>query len=206
MVAIELVKPGVGDGRTPGPGPDQADPGRGARAQADRPDRRHLRERRPDHPAARHDGRRGGPGARDPRRVAGGRRRLTAEPSIEVVAATPARWADIATLFEGDSRRGCWCQYWRQSSGAYGAGGPARVSGNLRAQTDAGPPAPGVIADLEGEPRRLVAGSVRVRRWNALVRSRTIPAIDDLPVRRAGGRVPARPRDRRARAPAEPGS
>ena len=30
MVALELVKPGEGDGRTPGPGPDQADPGRGA--------------------------------------------------------------------------------------------------------------------------------------------------------------------------------
>ncbi len=31
MVAIELVKPGAGDGRTPGPGADQAHPGRGAR-------------------------------------------------------------------------------------------------------------------------------------------------------------------------------
>ena len=41
------------------PGPDQADPGRGARAQPHRPDRRHLRQRHPHHPAAGHDRRRG---------------------------------------------------------------------------------------------------------------------------------------------------
>ena len=45
------------------PGPDQADPGRGAGAQPHRPDRGHLRERHPDHPAAGDDGRRGRPGA-----------------------------------------------------------------------------------------------------------------------------------------------
>ena len=38
-------------------GPHQADPGRGPGPQADRPDRRHLRQRHPDHPAAGHHAR-----------------------------------------------------------------------------------------------------------------------------------------------------
>ncbi len=60
-----------------GSGPDQADPGRGARPQPDRPDRRHLRQRRPDHPTAGHDHRRGRPGPVHPRREPDRRRRLT---------------------------------------------------------------------------------------------------------------------------------
>ena len=45
-------------------GPDQAGHRRGARPQADRPVGRVVRQRHPDHPAARHDRRRGRPGAR----------------------------------------------------------------------------------------------------------------------------------------------
>ena len=76
MVAIELVKPDEGDGRVP-------DPDLTKRIQAEALARKlivltagHLRERHPDHPAAGHDGRRGRPGAGDPRRVPGGRRRV----------------------------------------------------------------------------------------------------------------------------------
>ena len=40
MLALEFVKPGEGDGRVPDPDVDEAGPGRGARPEADRPDRR----------------------------------------------------------------------------------------------------------------------------------------------------------------------
>ncbi len=66
-LALEFVKPGEGDGRVPDPELAKTRPGGGARSEADRPDGRLVRQRRPDHPAARHDGRRGRPRARDPR-------------------------------------------------------------------------------------------------------------------------------------------
>ena len=57
MVALEFIKPGIGDGRVPNPELAEAGPGRGPRAKAHRPVGRNLRQRCPDHPAARHDGR-----------------------------------------------------------------------------------------------------------------------------------------------------
>ena len=80
MVALEFVKPGEGDGRVP-------DPDLTKRVQAEALARKlivltagHVRERHPDHPAARHDGRRGRPGAGDPRRGAGRRGGIVADP------------------------------------------------------------------------------------------------------------------------------
>jgi GNAT superfamily N-acetyltransferase len=100
---------------------------------------------------------------------------------IRVEPATPDRWADLTILFEGDGPRGCWCQYWRQSSGAYRAGGPGSGERNLRGQVDAGPPAPGLIAYDDGEPAGWVGLGARAS-MERLVRSRTIPAIEDKPV------------------------
>jgi ribosomal protein S18 acetylase RimI-like enzyme len=101
--------------------------------------------------------------------------------SIEVVPATPDRWPDLVTLFEGDGPLGCWCQYWRQSAGAYGAGGPGSGERNLRVEVDAGPPAPGVIAYVDGEPAGWCGLGSRAS-LERLVRSRTIPRVDDIPV------------------------
>jgi GNAT superfamily N-acetyltransferase len=101
--------------------------------------------------------------------------------TIRVEPATPDRWADIAALFEGDGPRGCWCQYWRQSSGAYSAGGPGSGERNLRGQVDDGPPAPGLIAYDEDVPAGWLGLGPRAS-MERLVRSRTIPAIDDVPV------------------------
>ncbi len=52
MVALELVRPGEGDGTGAGSRADQADPGEACfdRVPAG-PDRRHVRQRDPDHPA-----------------------------------------------------------------------------------------------------------------------------------------------------------
>lgn len=101
--------------------------------------------------------------------------------AIDVVPATTERWADVATVFEGDGALGCWCQYWRQSSGAYRAGGGGSGERNLRAQVDAGPPAPGLIAFVDDAPAGWIGFGPRAS-LERLRRSRTIPAIDDVPV------------------------
>ena len=101
--------------------------------------------------------------------------------TIRVEPATPDRWPDVAAVFEGDGARGCWCQYWRQSSARYRAGRPGSGERNLRAQVDEGPPAPGLIAYADGEPAGWLGLGPRAS-MERLIRSRTIPAIDALPV------------------------
>ena len=97
-----------------------------------------------------------------------------------MVPATPDRWADVATLMGGHGDRGCWCQYWRQSAGSYSRGthGPGSVA--LRAQLEDDPP-PGLLAYVDGEVAGWIGFGPRPR-MGRLVRSRTIPAIDDRPV------------------------
>jgi GNAT superfamily N-acetyltransferase len=101
--------------------------------------------------------------------------------AVEVVPASAERWADVRTLFEGDGPRGCWCQYWRRSSAAYSSGGPGSGEANLGSGVRAGPPAPGVIAYLDGEPAGWCGLGPRAS-MERLVRSRTIPPLDDLAV------------------------
>jgi GNAT superfamily N-acetyltransferase len=109
----------------------------------------------------------------------GGPRRIGTA-SVEVVPATADRWADVQVLLGGDGDRGCWCQYWRQSASDYralGAGGGRRA---LRRQVSEAT-APGVIAYLDGEPVGWCGFGPRSA-MERLVRSRTIPAVDNLPV------------------------
>ena len=100
---------------------------------------------------------------------------------VDVFPATSERWADVATLMGGDAAdRGCWCQYYRWSSSDYaalGAGGGRRA---LEAQVAAGPP-PGLIAYLAGEPAGWCGIGPRAS-MERLVRSRTIPQVDEVPV------------------------
>jgi GNAT superfamily N-acetyltransferase len=100
---------------------------------------------------------------------------------LDVQPATPDRWAGVLTLFEADGPRGCWCQYWRQSSGDYARGGRASGEERLSAQVVGGPPAPGVIAYLDGEPVGWCGFGPRAS-MERLVRSRTIPVVDDVAV------------------------
>jgi GNAT superfamily N-acetyltransferase len=101
--------------------------------------------------------------------------------TIRVEPATPDRWADVATLFAADGPSGCWCQYWRQSSSDYSAGGPGSGERKLHGQVEAGPPAPGLVAYDDGEPAGWLGFGPRAS-MERLVRSRTIPTIDDAPV------------------------
>jgi GNAT superfamily N-acetyltransferase len=99
---------------------------------------------------------------------------------ITVVPATAERWADVQTLLGGDGDRGCWCQYWRQTSSDFGQLGPGGGRRALREQLEARI-APGVIAYLGDEPAGWCGFGPRAE-MGRLVRSRTIPLIDDVPV------------------------
>lgn len=104
---------------------------------------------------------------------------------ITVTTAGVDRWDEIQDLF---AHTPCWCQYWRLSAGDYGL----RSSDQTPAQRHAEhrqalhdqlgrTPPPGVVAYLDG---RLVGwcGFGPRATMERLVRSRTIPAVDDRPV------------------------
>jgi GNAT superfamily N-acetyltransferase len=104
--------------------------------------------------------------------------------SIHVFPATPDRWKDVETVF-GNSA--CWCQYWRQSAGGYGRGTRAQLDKrisehrkSLRAQLEH-PSPPGMLAYIDEQVAGWCGLGPRAEMIR-LVRSRTIPSIDDLPV------------------------
>lgn len=115
---------------------------------------------------------------------------MTEQGDVVVLPATPERWPDVVELLGGDGERGCWCQYWRQTSGDFRALGPGGGRRALRAQVEAaagtvapdptGPP-PGLIAYLDDRPVGWVGFGPRPG-MARLARSRTIPAVDDTPV------------------------
>ena len=71
--------------------------------------------------------------------------------TVEVVAATPGRWADLVAVFDGPGDPGrCWCQWFFRGAQA----DRAHAEGNrgaLRRQVDEGPP-PGVLGYVDGVP------------------------------------------------------
>lgn len=95
---------------------------------------------------------------------------------VAILPATPERWDDIETCLGGSDERGCWCQAWR---GVEISGEPRRAALQRQLATNEVPP--GFLAYVGGE----IAGwaGVSVRTLTPRLRSsRTIPAIDDLPV------------------------
>lgn len=97
-------------------------------------------------------------------------------PTPEVVPASPDRFDDVVAVL-GD---GCLCQYWRMTSGDYSrADRDARLAA-LRSQLGETPPA-GMLAYLEGVPVGWLGFGPRDR-VGRLVRSRTIPQVDEHPV------------------------
>ena len=97
-----------------------------------------------------------------------------------IVPATVDRWDDIALILGGDDDRGCWCQPWRGQAGGYGTAAPGSRPAALRAQLEL-PVPPGFLAYLGDEPVGWCGVVVRTESPR-LVRSRTIPSIDDRPV------------------------
>ena len=100
---------------------------------------------------------------------------------IEVVPVTSEHWAQLTDLFGGQGERGCWCQYWRRSAGDYSRGGPGSGEANLERQVREDHPPPGMVALLDGQAVGWLGFGPRPS-MERLVRSRTIPAIDDVPV------------------------
>jgi len=95
----------------------------------------------------------------------------------EVLPATTERFGEVATLL-GRGNNGCWCLYWRLASGEFNRvpDRPGKVRELL-----AGDPAPGLLAYLD----ETVVGWCGLgprSQMGRLARSRTIPAVDDLPV------------------------
>ena len=104
--------------------------------------------------------------------------------SITVVPATPERWLDIQALF---AQTPCWCQYWRVSASEYGRTAKGQLSQQLaarkkalRTQLERSTP-PGVIAYLDQQVVGWCGFGPRLE-LERLVRSRTIPALDNRPV------------------------
>ncbi len=95
---------------------------------------------------------------------------------ISVVPATPARWDDIAACLGGDGDKGCWCEAWR---GVEIRGEPRRDA--LRRHLAENEVPPGFLAYLDCEVAGWAGVSVRTL-TPRLAKSRTIPAVDDLPV------------------------
>lgn len=95
---------------------------------------------------------------------------------MDVHPATPDRFDDVVAILNPV----CACQYWRMTSGEYGRSSQEGRLESLRAQL-AETPAPGLVAYVNGEPAGWVGFGPR-QRIGRLVRSRTIPALDDLPV------------------------
>ena len=101
--------------------------------------------------------------------------------AIQVAPATPERWPDVVAIMGGKrAERGCWCQYYRCSSSAFAALGSGAGRLALDRQVTAGPP-PGVLAYLDGIPVGWCGIGPR-QDLERLVRSPTIPTVDDLPV------------------------
>ncbi|MCC7361886.1 MAG: GNAT family N-acetyltransferase [Anaerolineales bacterium] len=95
---------------------------------------------------------------------------------VEVLPATPERWADLETLFGPRGACGsCWCSHWREKQGSGEANKAA-----LRALVATGQE-PGLLAYIDGQ----VAGWVSVgprADYARLSRSRTLAPIDAQPV------------------------
>jgi len=102
----------------------------------------------------------------------------------EIILASVERWADVCELLGGDGDLGCWCQAWRGRDAAARATGETRPE-TLRRQLEGGPPSPGYLAYLEGRPVGWAGVGIRTE-TPRLLRSRTIPAVDDSAVRSIG--------------------
>jgi len=105
---------------------------------------------------------------------------MTDDATLEIVRATPDRWSDVEELLGVSGEGGCWCQAWRGTDAKSISGGSSRPE-LLRDQMGGEPPAPGYIAYLGAVPVGWIGVSVRTE-TPRLMGSRTIPAIDDLPV------------------------
>jgi GNAT superfamily N-acetyltransferase len=101
--------------------------------------------------------------------------------AVEVVPATLDRWPDVITLLGGNGDKGCWCQAPRGRAVGYGRVVPGARREALHGQIGNDDPPPGMLAYVDGEIAGWCGFGPR-QSLPRLVRSRTIPRIDDLAV------------------------
>jgi GNAT superfamily N-acetyltransferase len=99
---------------------------------------------------------------------------------VTVVPATLDRFDDVTAVLPTSGGWGCTCQYFRLSSGDYSRSTEEDRIGALRDQL-AATPAPGMLAYSDGEPVGWCGFAPR-HDYERLVRSRTIPVVDDVAV------------------------
>ena len=100
--------------------------------------------------------------------------------TIEVIPATPDRWADVVTILGSGGEKGCWCQAPRgREAGRPDQGSDLRRR-LLQEQLTEDPPA-GMLAYRDDTVVGWL-GFGRRDRLPRLGRSRTIPTVDDQPV------------------------
>jgi GNAT superfamily N-acetyltransferase len=98
---------------------------------------------------------------------------------ITVRPATVERVEDALVVLETGGGGACVCQYWRLTSSEYSKTGVDRRRTLLRQQAAAEPP-PGMIGYVDDVPAGWCGFGIRGD-LGRLVRSRTIPVVDDLP-------------------------
>jgi GNAT superfamily N-acetyltransferase len=99
---------------------------------------------------------------------------------VDIHPATAERWPDLCAMLHPGDGPGCWCLAWRLPSGEFSGAGAAEREARMRALV-AGDPAPGLLAYVDGAPVGWCNVGPRAA-MGRLVRSRTIPAVDELPV------------------------
>lgn len=100
--------------------------------------------------------------------------------AVKIKPATTDRWSDVREVLDGAGEQGCWCQAWRGKDAVAREKDESRTQ-TLRRQMKGGPPPPGYVAYLDGVAVGWVGVAIRTD-TPRLVNSRTIPAIDELPV------------------------
>jgi len=105
---------------------------------------------------------------------------ITGTSAIEVVPATPDRWEDVVKVLGGNGDKGCWCQAPRGLVPGGRRSAPNARRTALHDQLAQDPP-PGMLAYVDGEVAGWCGFGPRPS-LPRLVRSRTIPAVDDAAV------------------------
>jgi GNAT superfamily N-acetyltransferase len=106
---------------------------------------------------------------------------------LDVLPATGDRFSDIAAVLAPSGKGACWCMYYRMTSSQYGRVPAHQLPQAARTRRDLlharadEPPAPGMLAYLDGMPVGWCGLGPRTE-FARLQRSRTIPAVDGLAV------------------------
>jgi GNAT superfamily N-acetyltransferase len=108
---------------------------------------------------------------------------MTTRPSvaIEVHPLTPARFADLASLFsQGGDPKWCWCMYFRVRGLDWSNSTPASNREGLERLSRKGP-TPGLVGYRDGQPVGWVSLGPR-ESYERLEHSKVLARVDDTPV------------------------